>query len=268
MVRPNRSMPSTKPSICTDCAGPADRPQPVPACTIGPEKGLTDVPADAAPRVPLSRDRVLRAAVKIADERGIEALTMRRLAEEVGAEAMSLYHHVANKDEVLDGVVDVIIQEINDVVGGLGTPARGADWKKAMRERILSAREVLLRHSWAPRVMESRTSASPAVLRYHDDLVGLMRAGGFSNDLAHHALHALGSRAFGFSQELFDPGTGPAPAPAPADLEAMGAHFPHLAGMLGEVAHDRPGATLGWCDDQTEFEFGLDLILDGLDRLR
>jgi hypothetical protein len=95
-----------------------------------------------------------------------------------------------------------------------------------------------------------------------------MRAGGFSNDLAHHALHALGSRAVGFSQELFDPGAGPAPAPDPADLQAMATQLPHLAGMLMEVAHDEPGTTLGWCDDQTEFEFGLDLLLDGLDRLR
>jgi AcrR family transcriptional regulator len=225
------------------------------------------VTAEAVPRVPLSRDRVLRAAVKIADERGIEALTMRRLAEELGAEAMSLYYHVANKEEVLDGVVDVIIQEINEVVGRIGTPARGADWKKAMRERILSAREVLLRHPWAPRVIESRTTALPAVMQYHEALVALMRGGGFSNDLAHHAMHALGSRALGFSQELFATG-GPVRAPEPAELEAMAAHLPHLAGMLAEVAHDDPGSTLGWCDDQTEFEFGLDLILDGLNRLR
>jgi AcrR family transcriptional regulator len=210
---------------------------------------------------------VLHAAVKIADERGIEALTMRRLAEVLGAEAMSLYYHVANKEEVLDGVVDVIIQEINEVVGRIGTPSRGPGWKKAMRERILAAREVLLRHPWAPRVIESRTTALPAVMQYHDALVALMRDGGFSNDLTHHALHALGSRAFGFSQELFVTG-GPVQTPAPAELEAMAAHLPHLAGMLAEVAHDDPGSTLGWCDDQTEFEFGLDLILDGLDRRR
>jgi hypothetical protein len=123
----------------------------------------------------------------------------------------------------------------------------------------------LLRHPWAPGLLETRTTTSPAVIRHFDVLVGLMRDGGFSYDLAHHALHALGSRALGFSQELFDPGPGDATAPAPAD---MASQFPHLAAMLTEIAHDDPASTLGWCDDQTEFEFGLDLILNGLDGLR
>jgi hypothetical protein len=104
------------------------------------------------------------------------------------------------------------------------------------------------------------------VLLYNDALVGLMRDGGFSNDLIHHALHALGSRALGFTQELFDPGAGA--GDADASLEAMAAQLPNLVAMLMDVAHDDPDSTLGWCDDQTEFEFGLDLILDGLDRLR
>jgi AcrR family transcriptional regulator len=118
----------------------------------------THAEAGAEPRLPLSRERLLRAAVKLADEGGIESLTMRRLADEVGAEAMSLYYHVANKEEVLDGIVDLIAREINDVVGEIDVPATGADWKKAVRERILSAREVFLRHPWAPRVFESRTT--------------------------------------------------------------------------------------------------------------
>jgi AcrR family transcriptional regulator len=213
---------------------------------------------------PLSRQRVLRAAVTIADEAGIQALTMRRLAEEVGAEAMSLYYHFANKEEVLDGVVEVIVEELNDVVGRVDVPSAGADWKKAVRARILAAREVLLRHPWAPRLFETRAAMSPAVVRYHDALVGLMRDGGFSFDLCHHALHALGSRAMGFTQELFDPGDG-ADQEMPTD---MADQFPNLAAMLAEVVHDDPESTLGWCDDQTEFEFGLDVILDGLDRLR
>ncbi|HEU5155778.1 MAG TPA: TetR/AcrR family transcriptional regulator C-terminal domain-containing protein [Streptosporangiaceae bacterium] len=224
--------------------------------------------ARSAPRVPLSRERVLRAAIKIADEGGIQALTMRRLAEEVGAEAMSLYYHVANKEEVLDGIADAIVDEINDVVGRIDLPATGADWKKTVRRRILSAREILLRHPWAPGVFETRAGASPAVLRYLDGLLGLMRAGGFSNDLCHHALHALGSRALGFTQELFDPGNGAAGEDAAATFEEMAAQLPHLVGMVAEVAHDDPDNTLGWCDDQTEFEFGLDVILDGLDRMR
>jgi len=220
------------------------------------------------PRIPLSRDRVLRAAVGIADEGGIKSLTMRHLAQEVGAEAMSLYYHVANKEEVLDGIVDVIAREINDVVDQIDVPSKGADWKKAVRQRILSAREVLLRHPWAPRVFETRTNTSPAVLQYFDALLGLMRDGGFSYDLAHHALHALGSRALGFTQELFDPDDEAGDEEAMAMLESMADHFPHLAGMMMEVVHDDPDSTLGWCDDQTEFEFGLDLILDGLDRIR
>ncbi len=220
------------------------------------------------PRTPLSRDRVLRAAVRLADEGGIASVTMRRLADEVGAEAMSLYYHVANKEQLLDGIVDMIATEINEVVERIELPSRGANWKAAVRRRILAAREVFLRHPWAPRVFETRTNTSPAVLQYHDGLIGLMRDGGFSYDLIHHALHAMGSRALGFSQELFDPGDGPAGPEATAALASMSDQLPHLVGMLMEVAHDDPDSTLGWCDDQTEFEFGLDLILDGLDRMR
>ena len=129
-------------------------------------------------------------------------------------------------------------------------------------------RQVLLRHPWAPGLFETRTTTSPAIVRHFDALVGLMRDGGFSYDLAHHALHALGSRALGFSQELFDPGDEAGPSDATASPEDMAGQFPHLAAMLTEIAHDDPASTLGWCDDQTEFEFGLDLILNGLDGLR
>jgi AcrR family transcriptional regulator len=216
----------------------------------------------------LSRERVLRAAVSIADEGGIESLTMRHLAERLGAEAMSLYYHVANKEEVLDGIVDVVASEINEVVDRIDVPAEGAGWKAAVRRRILSAREVLLHHPWAPGVFETRTNPSLEVMRYYDTLLGLMRAGGFSYDLAHHALHALGSRALGFTQELFDPNEGANEADADAMLESMAGQFPYLTGMLLEIAHDDPESTLGWCDDQAEFEFGIDIILDGLDRLR
>ena len=224
-------------------------------------------------RVPLTRDRVLRAAVLVADEGGIGALTMRRLADEFGAEAMSLYHHVAGKDDILDGVVDVIAGEINDAVGRRAENEKApsaAAWKAAARQRILTAREVLLKHPWAPPVFETRTTASPEILRYLDGLIALMRDGGFSWDLAHHSLHALGSRAFGFSQEMFTPAGGPGAADDmdPAAAEAMAAQFPNLAGMMADIVHDDPESTLGWCDDQEEFEFGLDVILDGLDRLR
>jgi len=228
----------------------------------------TNVEVEAQPRLPLSRERVLRAAIALADVRGIEALTMRRLADELGSEAMSLYHHVANKEDVLDGMADLIVGEINGVVAAIDLPTEGADWKRAMRRRILSAREVLLRHRWAPAVFESRTTISLNLMRYFDGLLGLMRDGGFSYDVAHHAMHALGSRAFGFTQELFDPGDGASDEESIAGLEAMADELPHLVSMIREVAHDDPESTLGWCDDQTEFEFGLDLILDGLDRMR
>jgi len=231
----------------------------------------TDAEQGTELRIPLSRERVLRAAVKIADDGGLESLTMRRLAEQLGAEAMSLYYHVANKEEVLDGIAEVVVTEINDVVDRIERPATAAEWKKAVRQRILSARQVLLRHPWAPRVLESRTNTSLAVLRYYDALLGLMHDGGFSWDLAHHALHALGSRALGFAQELFDPnaggGSGAGEDPAAA-MQSMAEQLPHLVGMLAEVMHDDPDSTLGWCDDQAEFEFGIDLLLDGLDRLR
>lgn len=220
------------------------------------------------PRLPLSTERVLRTAIKIADQGGIESLTMRRLAEDLGAEAMSLYYHVASKEALLDGIADEVVKEINDVVGQIDVPAAGASWKTAVRRRILSARQVLLRHPWAPRVLETRTNTSLAVLLYFDGLLRLMRDGGFSYDLIHHALHALGSRALGFTQELFDPSGGPGADEAEAALASMASQIPHLVAMLGEVAHDDPGSTLGWCDDQTEFEFGLDVVLDGLDRMR
>ena len=218
----------------------------------------------AEPRVPLSRERVLHAAVKVADDGGIDSLTMRRLADEVGAEAMSLYYHVANKEDVLDGVVDAVATEINDVVTRIDLPTKGADWKRAARQRILSARQVMLRHPWAPGLF-IRTKPSLAVVEYFDGLIALMRDGGFPYDHAHHALHALGSRALGFVQELDE---GPADEESVAMLDQMADKLPHLVRMLREVAHDDPDSTLGWCDDQTEFEFGLDLILDGLDRMR
>jgi len=229
---------------------------------------VTRAEPGSQPRLPLSRQRVLRAAINIADQSGIEALTMRRLAEELDAEAMSLYYYLASKEDLLDGIADAVVAEINDDVGAIDVPAAGANWKTAVRRRILSARKVLLRHPWAPHVFETRTSTSPAVLLYYDGLLRLMTDGGFSYDLIHHALHALGSRALGFSQELFDPSAGTSDEETAAALQGMADRIPHLVAMYMEVAHDDPDSTLGWCDDQTEFEFGLDLILDGLDQMR
>jgi AcrR family transcriptional regulator len=229
----------------------------------------TEVEPRPRARDPLTRERVLRAAVDLADREGIEALTMRNLARELGAEAMSLYYHVANKEAVLDGVVDVIMDEINEAVGMVEGRPSTEDWKPVMRTRILAARQVLFRHRWASRLIETRTAISPTMMRYFDDLLGVLRSGGFSYDLAHHAMHALGSRALGFTQELFEPENADEADEDLADAMAeMADQFPHLTEMMMEIAHDDPESTLGWCDDQFEFEFGLDLLLDGLEATR
>ena len=227
----------------------------------------TDAPTEA--RVPLTRDRILRAAVDLADRVGFESVSMRKVGQELGVEAMSLYNHVANKEEILDGMIDLILGEIEGALGGFAVPSNGANWKAAMRHRILTAREVMLRHPWAPRLIESRTAMSPIMMRYADTLLGILREGGFSYDLGHHAMHVLGSRMLGFAQELFEPeDKDQADADAELMLRQMASQVPYITGMMMEIAHDEPDATLGWCDDQTVFEFGLDLILDGLDRLR
>jgi hypothetical protein len=172
---------------------------------------------------------------------------------------------VANKDEMLDGMVDVVMGQISDVVSEI--EVRSGDWKTAMRQRVLSAREILLRHPWAPNLMESRTNASPAMFRYFDALIGLLREAGFSIDLTHHALHVLGSRALGFTQELYDDSEELDSDAMAMFLQQMAGEYPHITEMVAEISHD-DDTTLGWCDDQVEFEFALDLILDGLERLR
>jgi AcrR family transcriptional regulator len=220
-------------------------------------------------RKPLSRALVLETAVGLADHEGLGALSMRRLGQELGVEAMSLYHHVANKEALLDGMVDAVVAELNEAVGPGGGVDAARDWAAALRARVLVARKVMLKHPWLPSVLESRTSISAPLIVYYEGVLATLRAGGFSNDLAHHTLHALGSKALGFSQELFDPGKGGgASEQTAAELTAMAEAFPHLTAMLAEVAHDDPGSTLGWCDDQTEFVFGLDVLLDGLERRR
>ena len=217
---------------------------------------------ESSPRVPLSRERVLRAAVALADERGIEELSMRKLGQQLGVEAMSLYNHVANKEDVLDGMVDFVVGEIDP-------PPTGTDWKTAVRERALSARRALLRHPWTSRVLESRTTPTPMVLEYFDSMIGLFRAGGFSIDLTHHAMHAMGSRLFGFTQELFDDSSNDLDPEAEAVmLQTMAAQYPHLGEMALAISHDENSVVGQGCDDQFEFEFALDLLLDGLERLR
>lgn len=231
---------------------------------------VTETKRTSEPRVPLTKDRVFKAAIKIADEETLDALTMRHLAEELGVEAMSLYYHVANKEAVLDGIIDAIMGEIAEALGGFEVPKdeAKAEWKKTLRNRILTARTVMLRHPWAPAVFETRTNMSPVLIMYFEGLLGILREGGFTYDLAHHAMHALGSRALGFSQELFQPEDEAGDEENDAMLEEMAAQLPYLVGMMMEISHDDPDSTLGWCDDESEFKFALDLILDGLETHR
>ena len=213
----------------------------------------------AEPRTPLSKERVLRAAVDLADKGGIESLSMRKLAQELGVEAMSLYNHVRNKDDILDGVVDVVVGEIQ-------IPPETSDWKTSLRQTVLSARGALLRHPWAPRVIESRKNPSPATFQYFESVIGILRKGGFSVDLTHHALHALGSRVLGFTQELFNDSDELASGPDAAAMYAqMAEKFPYMIEMAMAVSHE---GGLGGCDDDVEFAFALELILDGLEERR
>ncbi|MEU9375760.1 TetR/AcrR family transcriptional regulator C-terminal domain-containing protein [Streptomyces sp. NPDC048255] len=216
--------------------------------------------AEAARRAPLNRERVLRAAVALADEGGIESLSMRRLAQELGVVPMALYKHVANKEQLLDGMVDAVVAEIDP-------PTGGSDWKDVVRGRVLSARRALLRHRWASQVIESRTGPTPAVLEYLDSMIGTFRDGGFSVDLTHHVMHAMGSRLLGFSQELFDDSGSAGPEAGADVLAAMAGRYPRIAELAAAAAHDEGSAVGRSCDDQFEFEFALDLLLDGLERL-
>jgi AcrR family transcriptional regulator len=209
----------------------------------------------------LSKQRVLRAAVALADAGGVEALSMRKLAQQLGVVPMALYKHVANKDELLDGMVDVVVGEIDP-------PLSGTDWKTAIRRRVLSARSALLRHPWASRVIESRATATPTVLQYMDSMIGIFRAGGFSIDLTHHAMHAMGSRLLGFSQELFDDTADIGPEMQADMLRDLADGYPSITELVMAITHDEGSVVGQGCDDQFEFEFALDLMLDGLARLQ
>jgi len=210
------------------------------------------------PRTPLHRERVLHAAVALADRSGLDALSMRKLGEAVGVEAMSLYHHVANKDDLLDGMIDVVFSEID-------LPSGEADWKTAMRHRAISVRRVLSRHRWAIGLMESRPSPGPATLRHHDAVIGCLRNASFSVELTAHAYSVLDSYIYGFAlQERSLPFDTPDETAELAQVilaQFPADEYPHLAELTTEHVL-RPGYDYG-----NEFEFGLDLILDGLDRL-
>jgi AcrR family transcriptional regulator len=205
----------------------------------------------------LSPERVLRAAVALADSGGIESLTMRRLGQDLGVEAMSLYKHVANKDALLDGMVDLVFAEIE-------LPSADTDWRTAMRDRAVSTRAALTRHPWATPLMQSRKAPGPATLRHHDTVIGTLRGAGFSVELTAHAFSVLDGYIYGFAMQQRS-----LPFDTLEEAQEVGRQmfarmpagaYPHLTELT--VRHIlRPGYDYG-----DEFEYGLDLILDGLDR--
>lgn len=207
-------------------------------------------------RPPLTKDRILQAAVDVADREGLGALTMRRLGAELGFEAMSLYKHVANKDEILDGIVELVVGEIE-------IPEAGSDWRQAMRGRAVSARRVLHRHPWAIGLFESRGAFGPALLRYVDAVIAHLRAGEFSVESAGHAFSLLDSYVYGHVvQEVsFEAAKERGEVDEPM-LERLSDEYPHL----GELATLQ--ASTAVFDHDTEFEFGLSLILDALEGIR
>jgi AcrR family transcriptional regulator len=213
---------------------------------------------EPAARGALSRERVLRTAVALADRGGVGSLSMRKLAQELGVEAMSLYHHVAGKDEILDGLVDAVFAEIE-------LPLDEVDWRTAMRLRAVSAREALRRHPWATVLMESRSTPGPATLRHHDGVLGILRDAGFSLALAAHAFSLLDSYVYGFAlQEASLPfqNTDELVEVAGTILgQQPDGEYPRLAEFISGHAL-QPGYDYG-----DEFHFGLDLILDGLARI-
>jgi AcrR family transcriptional regulator len=211
------------------------------------------------PRVPLNRERVFQAAVALADERGLESLTMRALGERLGIEAMSLYHYVANKDELLDGIVEVVFGEIE-------LPTTDVDWRTAMRRRAISTREALARHRWAVGLLQTRTSPGPANFRLVNAVLGCLRAAGFSVANAAHAYSAQDAYIYGFAlQEKTLPVDTPGELAEAAEnirRQFSADEYPHIAETITEHV------TKSGYDFADEFEFGLDLILDGLERLR
>ena len=199
----------------------------------------------------------MAAAIELADRDGIESISMRRLAQELGVEAMSLYTHVRSKDDLLAGMADTVISQIP-------VSAEGTDWKTSLRQLALAARSVMLRHPWVPRTVETQTAPGPAVLQYVNTVLGILREGGFSIAQTHNALHILGSRLLGFTQALFDDSGDLEPEAAAALASELGASHPYVVEMALAVTH---GGALSQCDGDAEFEFALDFILDGLARL-
>jgi AcrR family transcriptional regulator len=212
---------------------------------------------DTLPHVPLSRERILDAAMRLADEYGLESLSMRKLGQELGVQAMSLYNHVANKDDILDGLVDIVVGEIE-------VPELGIDWKIAIRRRANSAHSVLLHHPWVVMELMSRLNVGPAMLRYVDATLGCLHEAGFSLEMADHAWNAIDSHIYGFTlQELnFPVNEADYSEAAKYGLSLIPADkYPYM-NQLTHYVIDRS------YDGIHDFEFGLELILNGLEQYR
>jgi AcrR family transcriptional regulator len=217
----------------------------------------TKIESPAEKRVPLSRERVLSGALAVADAGGVGSLTMRLLAEHLGVKPMALYHHVANKSEIVDGIVDQVFSEIE-------LPSASGDWRSEMIRRACSARQVLRRHPWAIPLLQSRTHPGPATLRHHNAVIGALRGAGFSVAMTAHAFALLDSYIYGFAlSEAALPINGPETVAEVAEsmmLRYLARDYPHLTEFSSEHIL-RPGYDFG-----AEFDFGLELILDGLAR--
>ena len=206
-------------------------------------------------RLPLSRARILERAVQIADADGVDALTMRRLADELGFEAMSLYRHVENKDDVLEGILDTVLAEIE-------SPAAAGAWDEAIRRSAVSVNDLLARHPWATDVLMSPRGIRPARLAYMNDLLGRLREAGFSAETTYTAYHALDAHIFGFALWLASHTAVPPDVVERIAREFPLDDYPHLAEHRDQHLAEGPH------HDASAFEFGLDLILDGLRKLR
>ena len=207
--------------------------------------------------MPLTRDRVLREAIRLADADGVDSLSMRRLGQALGVEAMSLYHHVANKADLMNGILDLVTEEIE-------LPKPGPEWKPALRATAISAHNVYLQHEWAANLTLSAGTGAGRY-RYMEAILRSLREGGFSAEMAHHAYHALESHIVGFTLWLVGISASLAAAGDEALEEVVKSFetsFPYLFEHAGQHGREPPPG------EPTEFEFGLDLLLDGLERVR
>jgi AcrR family transcriptional regulator len=232
---------------------------------------------------PLSRERVLDAALVVADRDGLAALTMRRVADELDCEAMSLYYYVKDKAGLLSGLTAVIIDEViaetladedagsgsidlGHSAGTRATPASVADWRSTIRDRCLGARRVMLRHPWAPPLVATEPNIPVRTMVIFEGLVGTMIRAGFDFEIAHRAIHSLGSMIMGFTQEIFEPGS-PGEGTTTEEMTELASAFPYLGALAMTQPHDQTDS-LSVCDTQAEFEFTLNLILNGLEHFR